>query len=273
MDEIHRVCTKNNIKYYLIGGTLLGAVRHKGFIPWDDDLDIVMPREDLNRFLELAPKELGDKYELEWHTTRPYYQYFPKVSLKRTLFFQSNIKEQYQSGIFVDVFPIDLSPEYDMSFISRKKKIRRISRLRTDNKLQKKKFSEWAIALVGSFIPEKFIDKWIESVLRNLRKKGETHYANFGSGYSIKRQTMPIEWFGDGIKLQFEDRVYKAPILFDKVLKSIFGANYMELPPVEKRFTHYPLKVIFSDGSKMEFSDNRRNAVLDVNLLKCDTII
>lgn len=253
MDEIDRVCRKFNLRYYLVGGTLLGAVRHQGFIPWDDDLDIAMPREDMMKFIEIAPQVLSRKFELEWHTTKPYYHYFPKVSIRGTLFYQDYIKDKYQSGIFVDIFPLDLSPAYDASFDNLKKNVRRVSRLRTDKSLSHKKMSEWCISAIGRFFPNRLVENFLKSMLTELKKRGTTHYANFGSQYNIKKQTMPIEWYGGGIDIEFAGRYYKAPTNYKKVLESVFGYDYMKLPPEEKRRCHYPSKVIFSDGEIMTF--------------------
>ena len=112
MDEIHRVCQIKNIKYYLIGGSMLGAVRHKGFIPWDDDLDIAMPREDFERFVEGATEWLSSGFSLEWITTNPNHVYlFAKITKKGTLFIDQPSTKQ--TGIFVDVFPLDSSPKYN----------------------------------------------------------------------------------------------------------------------------------------------------------------
>ena len=109
LDEVVRICDKYNLDYYLVGGTLIGAIRHKGFIPWDDDLDISMPRADYEKFLEVAPLELDEKYYLE---NRKYNEKFhlPFTKIKKN---NTEFRETFTSsldnhkGIFVDIFPLD----------------------------------------------------------------------------------------------------------------------------------------------------------------------
>ena len=254
MDEIHRICTKHKLNYYLVGGTLLGAVRHKGFIPWDDDLDIAMPREDMLEFIRIAPSEFKKGFRLEWFSTiKEYYQYFPKVSMEGTMFVQEDLKSDVQSGIFVDIFPLDLSPEYSEWLRRRKTVIRRFSSCITikASKIKSLKFTILRIAnfLLGS----RFFFKKIEEALGKIKAAGTTHYANFGSQYKLSKQTMPVEWYGDGTLLPFENREYIVPTHYIKVLESIYGKNYMQLPPENKRRCHYPEKVIFSDGHEVVF--------------------
>lgn len=130
MDEIHRVCTKNGLTYYLVGGTLLGAVRHQGFIPWDDDLDIAMPRADFDRFIHIAEKELGSEFYLNWITTNPkYWLFFPKICLRNTTFDEGVIKKDIPMGIFIDIFPLDLSPAYTSGLETMKRRIQRLGYL------------------------------------------------------------------------------------------------------------------------------------------------
>ena len=110
--EIKRVCETNNIKYFLIGGTLLGAVRHNGFIPWDDDIDIGMMRDEYKRFLEVFPLSKGDEYTLETTETDSGHAYlYGKVRLSGTTFQEERNKNVLENqGIWVDVFPFDNIP-------------------------------------------------------------------------------------------------------------------------------------------------------------------
>ena len=254
MDEIDRVCKENNINYYLVGGSLLGAVRHKGFIPWDDDLDIAMPRQDWLRFIEIAPNSLNSNFSLDWITTNPkYWQFFAKVSEKNTLFEENSNMKTFQTGIFVDIFPLDLSPAYNKS----------LNRIRSFVKVLKSAISfkyckvntitELCIKMISIIATPLMLQNIILRTLMNVQKKGCTHYANFGSQYKLEKQTMPVEWYGDGTTLAFENRIYRVPVKYEQVLNSIYGKNFMEIPPLEKRRCHYPEKVVFRDGSTFYF--------------------
>jgi len=109
LQEIVRICEKNNLSYFLIGGTLLGAVRHKGFIPWDDDLDIAIPRKDYEKFLKICQTQLNSDYFLHCNKTDPdYWLPFAKVRKKNTLFDEKSITSiETHKGIYNDVFPLD----------------------------------------------------------------------------------------------------------------------------------------------------------------------
>jgi lipopolysaccharide cholinephosphotransferase len=122
MDEVERICTKFHLCYYLMGGSCLGAIRHNGFIPWDDDLDIVMPRADFDRFIALLSDDnnkcekdrvLGDGFFLRWISTEKSYNLpYAKVCLKGTKFQEINGLAAKSAGIFVDVFPLDSCGPY-----------------------------------------------------------------------------------------------------------------------------------------------------------------
>ena len=118
--EISRVCDENGIKYFLTGGTLLGAVRHGGFIPWDDDLDIGMFRQDYEKFLEIAPVSLREQYRIiDWKSDQSYPHPMGKVIKKGTLYKESKRKDQGEQGIWVDVFPYDNIPNLNNDFQAR----------------------------------------------------------------------------------------------------------------------------------------------------------
>jgi len=110
--EVKRICQNHNIEYFLIAGTLLGAVRHKGFIPWDDDLDIGMLRIDYNKFISLAPIEMDKKYVLQTWDTDPGFA-LPSAKLRKsgTKYIERNSqKANIHNGIFIDIFPFDNAP-------------------------------------------------------------------------------------------------------------------------------------------------------------------
>ena len=110
--EIKKICDENEIKYFLDSGTLLGAVRHKSFIPWDDDLDIGMLRDDYEKFINIAPQKLSNNFILQtWKTDEEYANAFAKIRMKNTLYIESSTNgNNMNHGIFIDVFPYDTYP-------------------------------------------------------------------------------------------------------------------------------------------------------------------
>ena len=105
LSEVHNFCDENNLKYFLPGGTLIGAVRHKGFIPWDDDIDIYMPRNDYEKFLCEFNKE-SERYQVISLKTDGYYLPFGKVIDTKTVLIE-NVDSDYKMGIYLDIFPLD----------------------------------------------------------------------------------------------------------------------------------------------------------------------
>ena len=111
LDEFVRICKKQKLQYFLYYGTLLGAVRHNGFIPWDDDLDVAMPREDYEKFIKMAKEELNDNFYIDNKDTNDeYYLNFTKLRKKNTIFEQDfQVNYDGPKGIWIDIFPIDES--------------------------------------------------------------------------------------------------------------------------------------------------------------------
>ena len=262
LDEIVKICEKHDLKYYLIGGTLLGAIRHGGFIPWDDDLDITMPRDDYVKFTEKYYNELPLPFRLDWYNTNPEYnQLFAKVFNTNTLF-EEEISDNVhlRRGIFVDIFPMDISKGYSCGVIVRKKIINQVKKLLFLKAVQYEQ--KGVTRLILRAFSTKRLQKIALFFMSLGSRRGGAYYSNFGSQYNIKRQTHPIENFGDGVKKSFEDRTYICPSNYNGVLASIFGNDYMELPPENKRRTHYPFRVIFSDGEEVYFGKNENRIMV-----------
>jgi len=242
LDEIKRICDLHGIKYYLAGGTLLGAARHTGFIPWDDDLDISMPRKDFERFAEICKTELDCRFELQSIDNEPKYNLFiSKVRMKNTrLVDKVTANLDIKQGIYVDIFPLDFCDGIDRNLIKRVKMFSFLAKLKAVKIGIAKKKSIWKsvsvviIKALTFFLPLKWINETTNHVLSS--KKHGSMYINFCSQYGYKKQTMPIEWFGEGKEIVFENKYYRVPNKYEKVLTQIYG-NYMELPPIEKRNT------------------------------------
>lgn len=244
MDEIHRVCEENNITYYIIGGTALGAVRHKGFIPWDTDIDIAMRREDYDKFLACANKKLKSNFycacylnEDKW--THPHALVFDNNTVIH--WNRNYYKNKADCPIYVDVFPLDYAPKderlQEQQAIRIRKKIYLQSRrecilYRRNNFFQilaKKLF-----ALVLHIQSDSSFDKSLDDLMKKYSEHNNGNLCSMASHYSYKKQLMPVEIYGFGKLYEFEGRHYRGPADIDEYLKRLFG-NYMELPPVEKR--------------------------------------
>ena len=266
MDEVVRVCNENNLRYYMIGGTLLGAVRHKGYIPWDDDIDIVMPREDFNKFIILCSKALQSPFKLQWITTNEKYRFlFAKVENVNTVFYAGlKYKEDVYPGIYVDIFPIDETNGYSRGIVIRKAIIRKLSTM-MGMKLNIEKV-RGIRKIILRCLSTKTISKIACFLMTRNNGKSTDYYTNFGSQYNAKRQTIKKSCYGEGILLPFEDRMYNAPVDYQTVLTSIFGPDYMQIPPEDKRRSHYPTYVKFSDGSEMHFDEPEHKVKAEFDL-------
>lgn len=248
MDDIDNVCTQHNLKYYLIGGSLLGAVRHNGFIPWDDDLDIIMPREDFEKLVEIYQTSNDSDFYLRWITTESnYWQLFAKVCKKNTVFKEDSLDETVPSGIFVDIFPVDLCGNYNWWLNILRMSINQLRTLLCAGVMNKQRsdIKNRISKLIGS----RNIHRCVNFIIKLGSLTGNTNYAMYGSGYHLKKQLFPKEWIGNGHRLPFESKSYKCPDQPSKVLQLTFGNTYMQLPPEDRRITHLPSVVKFSDGS------------------------
>ncbi len=235
LDCIHQFCCSRSIRYSLSGGTLLGAVRHKGFIPWDDDIDIMMPRPDYERFLKEFDEE-DTIYKLQsYRNDRSFWRVFGKVYDSRTIVYEPNII----TGVFIDVFPIEGLPlkqdfeEYYKKFCKYRLRMGRS----TEFALSMGKFDEIKIFVKKLLYPNR--DKYIKQLDELLESVpfGSTPYAGAISGSYDLREYLPIEVFTDYIDLPFEDRVYRGIKDFDCYLSSLYG-DYMQIPPIEKQVRH-----------------------------------
>ena len=244
LKEVHRICEKNKIKYFLSSGTLLGAIRHQGFIPWDDDIDIGMLREDFKIFCEVACNELSDEYFFQTMETDPGYGYiFARVLLKGTKYRTlTSKKTKCKTGIFLDIFPFDCTSDSEKEQLRHK----RITLFLTNvYKFKKKHDISYKPNLKGFFyILRIFIFAILpSSLLKYLINKFISRYS-----YLSKNDECTVScFFGDFFKIRtsinnfrnttlapFEDSYFFIPNGYAEYLTGIYG-DYMKLPPLESR--------------------------------------
>lgn len=240
-EEVIRICEKHGINYYLSDGSLLGAVRHKGFIPWDDDMDIAMKRNDYNRFLELCEQEIDkQKYFIQTESSEEQYCFaFAKIQLKGTEIiedFSKNVKIQH--GIFLDIFPYDNLPDKKwkrkwMLWKNRLLKNMIWVRCGYGTEQQKRTIIYKVFRLLGMFFSIRFLKK--------MRYKLITKYNGKMSKYCFSSDYPDIplrnSWFDDSSDYEFEHRQFTSFSQYDIILKKLYG-DYMKLPEECDRQQH-----------------------------------
>ena len=247
LKEVHKICEENNIKYFLSDGTLIGAIRHQGFIPWDDDLDIGMLREDYEKFCKIAPQILSENFILQnFQTDKGYGLQFGKVILKNTVWIEKvakNTNRQW-SGIYIDIFPYDNITEnkkmqklinrlyiFIQGLILIKFKYINISNY--ESMAKKLKYVLKKIYLCT--ISKKLLIYIRDSICKRYLNKSKSLVTKYGGNF-YKNQN-PYNFYKDLTLQTFEDTSFYIPKNYDKILKNLYG-NYMEIPPIEKQRQH-----------------------------------
>lgn len=249
LDVIHDVCVKNGLKYSLCYGTLIGAVRHGGFIPWDDDIDIMMPREDYEKLIKIWNKVAPKGYVLQNKRTNPdYSQNFTKIRKDYTTFvqFEEERSKSYHKGIFVDIFPGDRVAPSGL-----KRKLQYIDCAL--NLLFSRGFTSGSDGIIG--VVERILIKIPKNLQLKLFRVEEKRISRFNrhKDYqyffpcvlsSCKKYYSP-DLFDELQLIDFNGKKYYAVKDADSTLKVEYG-DYMKLPPEEERvWKHHPIVVDF----------------------------
>ena len=244
LEDVNDFCKKNSINCFLAYGTLIGAIRHKGYIPWDDDIDIMMTRPDYEKFIT---NYHSDKYNILNVDLDPRYPYsFSKIHDPSTKVVEySSLK--FDIGVNIDLFTIDGLPNTENKRNTYTRKLMRYIRLKEIKRIKfskNRKMSKTILLFLLKtgifFIPSQFVIKRLVKLI----KQYDFNKSSFASELNFfqKNRVFRKELFMDSVNVVFENKIYKAPVGYDIWLKTIYG-NYMELPPVEERKTHHVFHV------------------------------
>lgn len=243
LKDIDSICSEHNIRYFLFGGTVLGAVRHGGFIPWDDDLDIAMYRSDYKKFLEVMKADLSGKYFLQSpETDNTYPRIIAKVRLNGTIQQERSFEHiNCNNGIYIDVFPLDKVKNPNGLLIRLRGAIVRLAlayeTVRCGSKNGHNMYLKKLMRLPVKLIPKRFVYSLLKWACERDNDSNCNYVTAFLSGYKWKRQLQSIDTYGSGTLMEFENGLFPVPVNPDAFLTSVYG-DYMQLPPVNKRTAH-----------------------------------
>ena len=247
--DVKRVCDENGIRYFLYRGTFLGAVRHKGVIPWDDDMDFGMLRKDYEKFCRIANEKLDGKYCFQnWHTDENYALPFGKVRKRGTVFVESKCARLPENGIYIDIYPLDYAPADPGERKVLAKKLLHLFRIKLmkcgytpwmeeEKIIWKKRIGYLAYQFVSLFFSQKALREKYEALVRAV-PEGDTLYEQSALPIAYYFDT---QWCAELEDYPYDGAVFSGPRNYDAFLSSLYG-DYMELPPADKRENRHQIK-------------------------------
>lgn len=249
--DVADFCFSNGLRFYLSEGTLLGAVRHHGFIPWDDDIDIAMPRDDYERFLKIAPDGLSGKYEIQHYSTIENCWFsITKVRLITDMakFRQENVAHLTKNnGPLIDIFPLDSVPKkqgfrqnmnrrwigiykYLLLYKSGAYRPPLVKKSASFMQKAKAKLRKVAIKALMPFVTLNSLQKKLNKRYQRFNSNENTYLVNWGSWYALRRETFNASDYSEPVLMPFEGHELPVPCGYDSVLTTIYG-DYMTPPP------------------------------------------
>lgn len=262
LKEVIDVCNKYDLTYYALGGTMLGAIRHKGFIPWDDDIDLGIPRKDYEKFLEVAPDNLSEKLKVvNYKNTPEYHYYITRILDTTTQVIEERIGNSNKyTHASIDIFPIDGTPN---NIILRKIYFLRVLYHRAlmslcykdsiDRKRKRSLGEKILLAILERIPVEKLTTPYkekekIDKLLSQQDFGNSRLIGNIMGAYRTK-EIVPKEWYGKGTKYQFENLEIVGLDKYDEYLTHTYG-DYMKLPSEDSRKTHFKVVNIEAENDK-----------------------
>ena len=238
MEEVHIICIKNNIKYTLMGGTLLGAARHKGFIPWDDDMDMGIMWDDYKKFRDIVLEMKHDWLEFDLAgDTNKYWGPYLKVYDKRTTFWETDRTRDLVKGVFIDIFPIVYAGDSKEEALKEFKHHRFLQAFlrRRGYRYHTGVLREFAFTFVGKMFSNKF---WMKKINAQYERLCETPKEYVSDMDGSKKGIVPATFFSDYELRPFENCEFYCIKDADSYLRFVFG-DYMKMPPEKDRVSHH----------------------------------
>lgn len=258
--EVDRICKKHTLPYFLVGGSALGAVRHKGFIPWDDDIDIGMLRENYEKFREICKSELTSEFFLQTKESDSYCALpWAKLQLNGTKRMDaSTTQTSTRCGIDIDIFPFDNTSknqflQYLHSNIGWM--LRGIYGFKCGyvilnrEKSMKKKIGGVICKGIATILPKPTVSKLMDRHFQHYNKRNTSYVMNLGGTYNYNKETLTKDIVENLVLLDFEGYMFPVPKEFHRYLTQVYGDDYMELPPEEKRVQHAIVELDFGKYS------------------------
>ena len=260
LSEIDCICKLLHIDYYLLGGTLLGAIRHQGFIPWDDDIDIGMFRDDYELFVSKAGSLLPEGLFMQNYRTDDNMIFpFTKIRNSNTTYIEGRSRySKMNQGVWIDVFPLDNYENNKLKRSLNRFRIKLINlRIGEEEFYEKKETTYWhkiTKIMMTKLVHFKY-PKLKDAVCKIDHIYSSTKYSDYivnNCGAYSEKEVLPRSWFGDGAEVEFNSHIYIAPSKYDLYLKHFYG-NYMVLPPVEKRVSVHDIYIVDLEKSYLNY--------------------
>lgn len=249
LQQIHDFCVSHNINYSLGFGTLIGAIRHKGYIPWDDDIDLAVMREDYDRLMSSFPSVFNNISIISLERDSRWNRAYAKAYDTRTIEIENCHGNIEGVGIGIDIFPMDNVPEDDKKWTKFRDRcifLQNVQSLKTLKVNKERRFYKNFIVFTSHillcFIPIKTLAKMSDKLIQSYKSEETQYVFNSSLILSKNRKRIPKSDFDNYVNVEFEYLLFKAMVGFDDFLKRTYG-DYMKLPPLEEQVSHHSFRV------------------------------